>query len=122
MILYMGIVLYAPAIALEAVTGISKTNSILIIGNVAVIKYLLMPRKKLNSTYKFLIAFLGLVCTFYSTIGGMKAVLVTDVFQSLLMFAAIYSVIVCAAIHAGGIQPIWDRARQGGRLEFFKCV
>lgn len=33
MILYMGIVLYAPAIALEAVTGMSKTSAILSIGN-----------------------------------------------------------------------------------------
>lgn len=32
MILYMGIVLYAPALTLEAITNISKTNSILIIG------------------------------------------------------------------------------------------
>ena len=31
----------------------------------------------------------GLVCTFYSTLGGIKAVLITDVFQSLLMFASI---------------------------------
>ncbi|XP_055312410.1 putative sodium-dependent multivitamin transporter isoform X2 [Sitodiplosis mosellana] len=92
MILYMGVVLYAPALALEAVTGISKENSILII---------------------------GFVCTFYSTIGGMKAVLVTDVFQSLLMFAAIYCVIIAAAIHVGGIGEIWNISREGGRLNFF---
>lgn len=54
MILYMGIVLYAPAIALEALTGLSQNISILVV---------------------------GCVCTFYSTIGGMKAVIITDVFQ-----------------------------------------
>lgn len=32
MILYMGIVLYAPALALEAITNISKPNAILLIG------------------------------------------------------------------------------------------
>lgn len=36
------------------------------------------------------------------------------------MFGAIYSVIICAAIHVGGLQAIWDIARDGGRLEFFK--
>lgn len=91
MILYMGIVLYAPALALEAVTGLNRVGSIFVI---------------------------GLVCTFYSTIGGMKAVVVTDVFQSLLMFVAIFSVIICAAIKAGGLAPIWEVAREGGRIEF----
>lgn len=93
MILYMGIAVYAPAIALEAVTGLSQTYSILVI---------------------------GIVCTFYSTIGGMKAVLFTDVFQSILMFAAIYAVIICAAVKAGGLGPIWEAAEQGGRLELWK--
>ncbi|XP_073848116.1 putative sodium-dependent multivitamin transporter [Musca autumnalis] len=91
MILYMGIVLYAPALALEAVTGISKVTAILTI---------------------------GIVCTFYSTVGGMKAVLITDVFQSVLMFAGIYSVIIVSAIKAGGLKEIWNVAADSGRLDF----
>ena len=66
MILYMGIVLYAPALALSAVTGLTFPGSVVAV---------------------------GLVCTFYSSLGGMKAVLMTDVFQSLLMFAAVFAVI-----------------------------
>lgn len=48
----------------------------------------------------------------------MKAVLITDVFQSILMFAAIYSIIICAAIHAGGFKSMWDIAEKGGRIDF----
>lgn len=62
----------------------------------------------------------GFVCTFYSTIGGMKAVLITDVFQSLLMFGAVFSVIFCAVARAGGFGPIWNTAYNGERLEFLK--
>lgn len=36
------------------------------------------------------------------------------------MFGAIYSVIICAAIHVGGLHAIWEIARDGGRLNFFK--
>lgn len=50
----------------------------------------------------------------------MKAVLITDVFQSLLMFAAIYSVIICASYHAGGLKSMWDIAEKGQRLEFLR--
>lgn len=93
MILYMGIVLYAPALALEAVTGMSKTFAILLI---------------------------GFVCSFYSTIGGMKAVLLTDVFQSALMFIAILCVVISGLIHAGGFEKIFKAASDGGRLELWK--
>lgn len=108
----MGIVLYAPALALEAVTGISKTNAILAIGE--------SESKTGNFVNNKLIEFEGFVCTFYSTIGGMKAVLITDVFQSLLMFGAIFSVIFCAVVRAGGFGPIWETAYKGHRLEFLK--
>lgn len=91
LLLYSGVVLYAPALALEATTGISTTASV--IG-------------------------MGLVCTFYSTIGGIKAVLVTDIFQSLLMLIAVILVIVTAAVNVGGLDQIWEIARQGSRIEF----
>ena len=48
--------------------------------------------------------FLCQVCTFYSTLGGLKAVLATDVFQSLLMFAAIFAIIIVGSAKLGGVQ------------------
>jgi len=93
LLLYSGVVLYAPSLALEATTGISKTASIIII---------------------------GLVCAFYSSIGGIKAVLITDVFQALLMFAAVFAVIGTAANEVGGLEQIWQIAKQGHRIEFDK--
>ncbi|XP_071558736.1 putative sodium-dependent multivitamin transporter isoform X2 [Temnothorax nylanderi] len=91
LLLYSGVVLYAPALALEATTGISKTASV--IG-------------------------LGLICTFYSTIGGIKAVLITDVFQALLMLTAVVTIIATAAVGNGGLDRIWRIAGEGSRLEF----
>lgn len=89
MILYMGIVVYAPALALEAVTGLSQIFSVLIV---------------------------GVVCTIYATMGGMKAVLMTDIYQSLLMFAAVFSVIICAWIKAGSLEVIWQTALDNHRI------
>lgn len=88
MTLYMGVVLYAPALVLEALTGITKITAILSV---------------------------GIVCTFYSTLGGMKAVLITDVFQSLLMFAAIFSVIIYGWIDKGSLTEIWRIAEEYNR-------
>lgn len=91
LLLYSGVVLYAPALALEATTGISKTASIIII---------------------------GLVCAIYSSIGGIKAVLITDLFQALLMFIAVFTIIAVAANDVGGLAQIWEIAKQGQRIEF----
>ncbi|KAL2737253.1 putative sodium-dependent multivitamin transporter isoform X2 [Vespula maculifrons] len=91
LLLYTGVVLYAPALALEATTDISRSLSVIGI---------------------------GLICTFYSAIGGIKAVIITDVFQSALMIIAIITVIVTAAIDVGGLARIWEIAGEGSRLEF----
>ncbi|XP_075211404.1 putative sodium-dependent multivitamin transporter isoform X2 [Lycorma delicatula] len=92
MVLYMGIVLYAPGIALQALTELSQ---------------------------EWCIFAVGIVCTFYSTLGGMKAVITTDVFQAILMYAAVFLVVISAAIELGGFSQIWKIANEHGRIEFF---
>lgn len=95
LLLYSGVVLYAPALALEATTGLSKNWSII---------------------------YIGVVCAFYSAIGGIKAVLITDVFQGMLMFVSLFIVIITAAHRTGGLTEIWEIAAKGGRIEFDKWV
>lgn len=93
MIFYNGVVLYAPALVLEAITGLDRILSVVLV---------------------------GLVCTFYSTLGGMKAVLYTDLLQSALMFIAVFSVVVFTSIDLGGFDKIFTIAWEGGRLDFSK--
>jgi len=41
-------------------------------------------------------------------------------FQSLLMFVAVYVVIITATVDAGGLDVVWERALNGSRIEFDK--
>lgn len=93
MVLYNGIVLYAPAIVLESVTGLDRLISILVV---------------------------GLACTLYSTLGGMKAVVFTDLLQAALMLAAVVSIVVFCSIELGGFDQIFKIAYEGGRINFNK--
>ncbi|XP_076242296.1 putative sodium-dependent multivitamin transporter [Calliopsis andreniformis] len=93
LMLYTGIVLFAPSLALEATTGLSVDMSVLLI---------------------------GLICTFYSTSGGIKAVLITDVFQGILMFVGIGCILFIAnADIDGGLSNVWSLAQKTGRIDFF---
>lgn len=90
MILYMSVVLYAPALALSAVTNLSTWVSVISI---------------------------GIVCTFYCTMGGMKAVLWTDVFQAILMYICLIAILIKGCMDIGGIGNVYRIAKEGGRLE-----
>ena len=59
----MAVVLYTPSVAIQQVTGLSLWVSILLT---------------------------GAVCTVYTTIGGIKAVIWTDTFQVFVMFGGKY--------------------------------
>lgn len=50
----------------------------------------------------------------------MKAVLMTDLFQSILMFVAVFCVIIHAIVDKGSIAEIWRIAEQGNRTDLLK--
>ncbi|XP_035466724.1 solute carrier family 5 member 6 isoform X2 [Scophthalmus maximus] len=89
MVIYMGICVYTPAFALNAVTGFELWVSVLAT---------------------------GLVCTLYTTIGGLKAVIWTDVFQTVVMFAGQLVVIVVGVQKTGGVSEVWRKVWEGNRI------
>ncbi|KAL4622457.1 sodium-coupled monocarboxylate transporter 1-like [Arapaima gigas] len=61
----------------------------------------------------------GAVCIIYCTLGGLKAVIWTDVFQMVIMLAGFVAVITQGAVLQGGLTKIWEDAREGERLKAF---
>uniref|UniRef100_A0A8C4IJE6 Solute carrier family 5 member 6 n=1 Tax=Dicentrarchus labrax TaxID=13489 RepID=A0A8C4IJE6_DICLA len=88
-VIYMGVCVYTPAFALNAVTGFELWGAVLAT---------------------------GLVCTLYTTIGGLKAVIWTDVFQTLVMFAGQLAVIVVGVQQTGGVSEVWRKVWEGNRI------
>ncbi|PAA57884.1 hypothetical protein BOX15_Mlig000375g2 [Macrostomum lignano] len=92
MVLYMGIVIYAPSLALSQVTGFNVWIAV---------------------------ASIGLVATFYTSIGGIKAVVWTDVFQIVMMLTGLVATLIRGIMVVGGFAAMWEKADQGRRIEFF---
>ncbi|XP_012584736.1 PREDICTED: sodium/iodide cotransporter isoform X4 [Condylura cristata] len=88
-VLYTGIVIYAPALILNQVTGLDIWASLL-------------------ST--------GAICTFYTTVGGMKAVVWTDVFQVVVMLAGFWVILARGAMLVGGGQYVLELAQNHSRI------
>ena len=59
------------------------------------------------------------ICIFYTTIGGIKAVMWTDTFQAAVMFGSFLAIIIKGNYDAGGASVVFDRNYQSGRIEFF---
>lgn len=90
MLMYLGICLYAPTLALASVTPYSSETYIVV---------------------------LGVTVTLYSSFGGMKAVVWTDVLQSILMVAGVLVVTASAIVEAGGLGSVWTIATEHGRTD-----
>uniref|UniRef100_A0A8C5SJS6 Solute carrier family 5 member 5 n=1 Tax=Laticauda laticaudata TaxID=8630 RepID=A0A8C5SJS6_LATLA len=90
-VLYTGIVIYAPALILNQVTGLDIWASLL-------------------ST--------GTICTFYTTIGGMKAVIWTDVFQVFVMLSGFVAILIQGTLLVGGPGQVLSIAYNHSRINF----
>lgn len=56
-------------------------------------------------------------CIFYTCVGGIKAVIYTDVVQSLMMFGAMFLVIIKGTMDVGGLQVVIERNLESERIE-----
>ncbi|GBN56642.1 Sodium-coupled monocarboxylate transporter 1 [Araneus ventricosus] len=83
--------LYTPSLALNTVTGLSTWTSILT---------------------------LSVVCSFYCSLGGLKAVIWTDVFQTILMWIPLIAIIVKGTLDIG-FREILNMNTEGGRMILF---
>ncbi|XP_033759654.1 sodium-dependent multivitamin transporter-like [Pecten maximus] len=91
-IFYMGVVLYGPGTALEAVANLPLWISMVVIAGAAII---------------------------YTAIGGIKAVIWTDVFQCAVMYCGIAGIIIKGCMVSGGFGRVFEINGQVGRLNYF---
>jgi len=91
-VFYLPIVVYVPALAFNQVSGVNLH----LIG-----------------------AIVSIVCVFYTLIGGIRAVVATDAWQVLVMFASVIMVAVIGTIYQGGMPSIFETLENGGRQNLF---
>lgn len=89
----MGIVLYGPSIALASVTSLPVNYSILVV---------------------------GAICTFYTSIGGIKAVIWSDVLQCLLMMLGVFMIVAYSFFDVGGWKQPFITGQKYDRIKFFE--
>ena len=89
----MGVTLYGPAIALSSVTSLSKEEAIVL---------------------------MGLICTVYTAIGGLKAVIWTDCVQYIMIVIALVVVAIKGTSDVGGMDRVFFLADEGNRLTLWK--
>ncbi|VVC39886.1 Sodium/solute symporter [Cinara cedri] len=92
-ILILPVVIYIPALAFNQVTGLDIHLMTIV---------------------------MCIICIFYTTVGGLKAVVWTDAIQSVFTTVSLIFVTVLGLIEIGGIGNTIRDNRENGRLEFFK--
>lgn len=60
------------------------------------------------------------ICIFYTTIGGLKAVVWTDTFQFVITIGSMVAVLTLGINAVGGFSNLWNTAEAGQRLDVFE--
>ncbi|XP_077277693.1 sodium-coupled monocarboxylate transporter 1 isoform X1 [Temnothorax americanus] len=89
-ITWLPIVIYVPALAFNQVTGVNV--------------HIVTP-------------FVCIVCIFYTCVGGLKAVVWTDFFQTFIMFGSMLLITIKGTVDVGGLSLVIRRNLESGRLE-----
>ncbi|XP_060535121.1 sodium-coupled monocarboxylate transporter 2-like [Cylas formicarius] len=89
---YLPMVVYIPSLAFEAVTGVSVFITTPVICG---------------------------VCIFYTTIGGLKAVVWTDAIQFTITVGSLIVVFILGLVAIGGFEPLWNASLESSRLHIF---
>lgn len=87
---YLPIVIYVPALAFNQVTGVDV--------------HVITP-------------IVCVICVFYTSVGGLKAVVWTDVVQTFSMIGALLLVAVKGSMDLGGWSVVFDKAIATERIE-----
>ncbi|ELT93297.1 hypothetical protein CAPTEDRAFT_112752 [Capitella teleta] len=93
LLLFLAIVLYAPALAFSQVTSLSLPVAIIVT---------------------------GVICTIYTMMGGIKAVIWTDTIQMIILIVGMIVLAAVGSHKAGGFGAVWDVAKEYGRDKVFE--
>ncbi|KAH8237975.1 hypothetical protein KR032_009371, partial [Drosophila birchii] len=109
-ILFLPFIVYVPAIALNQVSGINLHVIAVVIVVVCVF-------------YTFVVGFADINLVLNNVYillfqGGIKAVVHTDAWQTMVMFLSVMAVAILATYYANGLDVLFDDAAKGGRLIF----
>jgi SSS family transporter len=90
---HVAIVIYAPSLILTLITGLPLTGCVVI---------------------------MGICTTLYTTLGGMKAVIWTDIIQFSILITGLFTVCWLSISHIpGGVPVAWHVVQDAGRLHLF---
>lgn len=89
-ITWLPIVIYVPALAFNQTTGI----------DIFIITPVVMT-----------------VCVFYTCLGGIKAVIWTDVIQIVIMYGVMFLIMIKGTANVGGLGVVLERNWNSGRFE-----